>query len=93
MKLFDATVTATMLYGCAAWALTKDLESKIQRAQHKMLRMMIRSGRKVYTENENEQSLEPWVDWIRRTKHKAETLMDQLGIRGWIEGHRNTKQR
>ena len=93
MKVFDATVTATMLYGCAPWALAKDLESKIQRAQRNMFRMMIRSGRRVYTENENEQSLEPWVDWIERTTHQAETIMAQSGIRGWIEGHRNAKQR
>ena len=59
MKLFDATVTATALYGSAAWALTKDLELKVQRAQRKMLRMMMRSNRKVVKDDEHNQSLEP----------------------------------
>ena len=46
IKLFDAAVTATALYGSAAWALTKDLVLKVQRAQRKMLRMMMRSNQR-----------------------------------------------
>ena len=37
LRLFNATVTPTMLYGSAAWALTKDMESKIKRTQRRML--------------------------------------------------------
>jgi hypothetical protein len=92
MKLFDATVTATMLYGSACWVLTKDLESKIRRTQRKMLRMMMRSGRKTI-KGDMEDTLEPWVEWIRRVTHQAEDYMKQLNLPDWIEAHHSAKLR
>jgi hypothetical protein len=92
MKLFDATVTATMLYGSAAWALTKELESKIRRTQRKMLRMMMRSNRKIVSDDESHPSLEPWVDWVKRVTHQAEELMKRLSVRDWIEAHHSIKR-
>ena len=93
MKLFDATVTATMLYGSAAWTLTKELESKIRRTQRKMLRMMMmRSGRRVVERSEAGVTLEPWVDWIRRVTHAAEEHMRKLNVRDWLEAHSDAKR-
>ena len=41
---FNATVTPTVLYGCAAWALTKELDKKVKRTQRRMLRFILRAG-------------------------------------------------
>ena len=92
MKLFDATVTATMLCGSAAWTLTKELESKIRRTQRKMLQMMMRSGRRVVESSEAGVTLEPWVDWIRRVTHAAEEHMGKLNVRDWLEAHSAAKR-
>ena len=37
-RLFDATVTPTLLYGCAAWALTGNLERDLKVQRRRMLR-------------------------------------------------------
>eukprot|EP00973_Karenia_brevis_P065216 9056022-Karenia_brevis.AAC.1 len=39
LRLFDAVVTPTILYGSSSWSLTKDLQGKLQRTQRRMLRM------------------------------------------------------
>eukprot|EP00959_Pyramimonas_sp_CCMP1952_P198581 4153800-Pyramimonas_sp.AAC.1 len=46
LRLFDSTVTATMLYGSATWVLTCELEDNIRRTQRQMLRMIIRMPRR-----------------------------------------------
>ena len=46
LRLFDSVVTSSMLYGSASWTLTQDLQSKLQRTQRKMLRMILGSGRR-----------------------------------------------
>jgi hypothetical protein len=68
LRLFDSTVSATMLYGCAPWNLTKDMERRVRSTQRKMLRMMIGSGRPRL----HEEKLESWVDWVKNFTHIAE---------------------
>ena len=46
LKLFDAVVSQTFLYGCGAWTLTKEREVKIRSAQRRMLRWILGSGRR-----------------------------------------------
>ena len=46
LRLFESTVSATMLYGCETWCLTKPLEDKIRRTQRRMLRMMVHTPRR-----------------------------------------------
>ena len=93
MKLFDTTVAATMLYGCAAWTLTKDMKSKIRRTQRKMLRMMLRSRRRVTERNEDGVTVESWVDWIKRATHSAEEHMNNFGVRDWVATQREAKRK
>ena len=38
LKFFEAVVTACVLYGCGAWALTDGLEVGLRMAERKMLR-------------------------------------------------------
>ena len=46
MKLFDAVVSGTVLYGCGAWTMTKDRERALQTTQRKMLRKILGKGRR-----------------------------------------------
>ena len=46
LKLFDAIITPSVLYGCESWTLTADLEHKLRKAQRHMLRSILRSGRR-----------------------------------------------
>ena len=47
VKLFNATVTPTVLYGCGTWAMTTAREDKLRTAQRRMLRMMLGRARQV----------------------------------------------
>ena len=56
LRLWEATVTATVLYGSDAWTMTKKRESGLRAVQRKMLRMMLGSGRKaICREGEEEE--------------------------------------
>ena len=46
LRLFDGTITPTIMYGCTSWTLTKDLELLIQRTQRRMLRLIIGTPRR-----------------------------------------------
>ena len=45
------------------------------------------------TVEEDEEALEPWVDWIRRCTHEAEKQIADLGIDDWVSIHRRRKWR
>ena len=74
LKLFESTVSSTMLYGCATWTLNGDLTNRVRRPQRRMLRMVLGSGRRKIvqqsttppgqTSNTVEIVFEPWVDWV-----------------------------
>lgn len=91
MRLFDMTVFSTMLYGTAAWTLTNDLENQVRRTQRKMLRMVLHYPRHIISEAHEEKKLEPWVEWVKRTTHAAETRLDRLNLRDWVESHHDAK--
>ena len=46
LKLFDGTITPTVLYGCASWTLTKDLQTTLKRTQRRMLRIVLGTPRR-----------------------------------------------
>ena len=46
LHMFDATITPTILYGCASWTTTTDLTTKILRTQRRMLRLIIGTPRR-----------------------------------------------
>ena len=37
---------------------------------------------------DDEETLEPWIDWIRRCTHEAEAQMTSLGIQDWVAEQR-----
>ena len=47
LKLFNSTITPTILYGCEAWTTTAELERRIQKTQRQMLRMIIHVPRRM----------------------------------------------
>ena len=47
LRLFDAAVTATVLYGCEAWTLKETMKRRLRAVQRKMLRMVLGSRRRL----------------------------------------------
>jgi len=45
LKLFEAVITPSVLYGCASWVVTKQRENQLRTAQRQMLRRIIRVAR------------------------------------------------
>ena len=46
LRLFGATITSSVLYGCGTWAMTAERERKLRTTQRKMLRRMVGSKRR-----------------------------------------------
>ena len=102
LRLFDSVVTSSALYGAAAWTLTQASQTKLQRTQRKMLRMIFGSGRRRQepsragsTEStdtgdsantENSTRLEPWSVWLARTTRAAEAQLRRYRIDDWLTG-------
>jgi hypothetical protein len=91
LKLFSSVVSATMLYGCAAWTLTNKLENLIRRTERRMLRMILGSGRRPINRGDDSRDVEPWEEWIRRTTHQAERRVAELNLDDWLTVHRRQK--
>ena len=89
LRLFDSTVTPTVLYGAATWTLTKDMENKIVRTQRRMLRMVLGHRRRYVSDG----TLETWIAWVRRTTHEAEALLSSFNIENWDVGYKRRKWR
>ena len=91
IRLFDATITPTVLYGCTSWTTTKDLTTTILRTPRRMLRLIIGAPRRrsaatpSTTTNRHEEATEeePWQDFIKRTTTIAERLLSSLDIETW----------
>jgi len=80
VRLFQATVAPTLLYGCTCWTMTRARETKIRTLQRKMMRKIVGTKR-----ISDENGLEDWVDWIVRSTREAEQVMSDLGVPDWTE--------
>ena len=49
LKLFDAVITPTLLYGCESWTLRVDQQKRLRTLQRKMLRMVLNAKRRILT--------------------------------------------
>ena len=57
MRLFDAVVTATALYGCGCWTMTAAREAKLRSTQRKIMRKVLGlRRRKAAAREEKEES-------------------------------------
>ena len=95
LKLFDAVVSSTLLYGCETWSLRVDQQRRLQVVQRKMLRMVLNSKRRTLpgsnasdaTEDSGSESdptyLEPWVDFLKRTAQWTDQQLERAGLCQW----------
>ncbi len=79
----------------------------VRTTQSKMLRAMVKVGRRTLSIDEeesnsegssecsasdaSEECLEPWVDWIRRATSISEDLASKYGICDWVDEQRRRK--
>ena len=99
LKLLDAVVTSTLLYGCETWALRVDQIRRLKAAQWKMARMIINAKRRSIHHNSSSESgnstedekesistdLETWQDFMKRTAQWADEQLEQCKVAPWIE--------
>jgi hypothetical protein len=100
LRLFEATVTPSVLYGCGAWTMTKDREHTLRVAQRRMLRKIVQVARRRIEKSCSSSSdsdasdaelsrasddLEDWVDWIKRATVTAEGAARRSRVTDWVE--------
>ena len=82
LRLFDATVGSSVLYGSHAWTPRAGEISQLRTVQNRMIRRIC-GARKP--------PAEPWVEWIQRATHQARRLADEAGVRDWVHAHARRK--
>ena len=76
LRLFDAVVTPSALYGLTAAPLTAAEEAHLATTQRKMLRSIVG-----YVKLPDDS----WADMYRRLRGKLEKAMQRRPIRDWVE--------
>ena len=79
IRLFEAAVTQTLLYGCAAWALTKEMKRCLQVERRKMLIYVFR----IFRIKEDEVK-ETWETYMQRSSRKIDEISKQHGMEDWV---------
>ena len=82
LKVFDGSVTQTVLWCCESWLLTKNEKRLLESAQNNMLRRIAGPRRRPE---------EQWIDWIKRSTRAARKSAKTAGIRFWLEAHLKAK--
>ena len=93
LRLFDATVSPTVLYGSGAWTMTAERCTVLKSTFRRMLRQIFGILRRYAREHTGDTAAEPWVDWIVRATHKAENEFQKAGFCNWLEALTKRKQR
>ena len=85
LRLFQSTITPTVLYGCTSWTTTKTLTTKLQTTQRRMLRLMVKTTRRRHdSQHDDTTTLEEWPEYIKRATTTAENLLARLQIPSWL---------
>ena len=53
LRLFEACVTPSVLYSCGTWTMNAERERLVRTAQQRMLRKIVRVGRRVAAKDED----------------------------------------
>ena len=75
MRLFNATITPTMLYGSGSWAMTSERRQRVRATQRRMMRTIL--GR-------HWKPGEDYVDWIKAATEEAEQTMRKHNVPDWV---------
>ena len=84
MQLFDRCVTASVLWCCESWTLTREERRRLKSVQNGMLRKFAGPRRTAG---------EGWVDWIQRATRQARLLAESSGVKCWVSEHLRRKWR
>ena len=82
LKVFDAIVTPTILYGASTWTMKADMEQRLRTTRRRMLRHIVGVRRKPD---------ETWVEYIQRATHRSEDIAKQSNLTDWNELQRRRK--
>ena len=107
LRLFDAVITSSLLYGCETWSLRVDQERRLKVSQRKMLRMVLNAKRRPAAADtgddngpddesdysEDVDTLEPWPDFLRRVAQWTEQQLANAGLSQWTVQWRRRKWR
>jgi hypothetical protein len=88
LKLFNATVTPTVLYGSGTWALTQKMRDTLRTQQRKMLRCIAKCHKSF---PRSPHTVEEYVDWIKKATEKTNRLTTQFNVRDWVDEQRRRK--
>ena len=103
LRLFDAVVTPTLLYGCEACTLRIDQQRRLQVLQRKMLRMVLNARRRTVTpgsssndssaaKDENDAAeFESWPDFLKRTAQWTDEQLEKANLCQWSVQWRRIK--
>jgi hypothetical protein len=82
LGLSESVVTPCVLYASGTWTMTVDAEAKLRTTRRKMLRWMMRIGRKPE---------EDWVEYIKRATARCDQLAADHGVSDWVGLQRERK--
>ena len=103
LRLFDAVVSSTLLYGCETWTLRTDQERRLTVLQKKMLRVVLNAKRRTVAsssseeeseeteEGRNTERLEPWRDFLKRTAEWTDEQLKRASLEPWSAHWRRRK--
>ena len=74
LKLFEAVVTPTALYGCESWTLNVSVGDKLKVTWRRMIRQIFQIPRN---------GDESWVEYIKRATARVESQCAELGFHNW----------
>jgi hypothetical protein len=89
LKLFNAVVTPTVLYGSCCWTMTVERERSLKVARRRMLRKVVQVVRQ--KDDKNADGLEDWVTYIIRATQETEKISEENGVADWVLEQRRRK--
>ena len=102
IRLFNTTITPTVLYGSTSWTTTKTHTTQLQSTQRRMMRLIVGTPRRHTTSSAhlhnhhdaiNDTTAEPWPAYIQRATHIAERQLHNLKVESWTTTYWRRKWR
>ena len=84
IRLFNAVVGRSLLWGSESWTLTVAEKKKLRAVERSMLRRFAGPSRRTG---------EDWVPWVRRATRVAEEAAKAAGVKSWVHQHLLAKWR